>query len=352
MRGLSMLVKHFGVGAGLILLAGAALLVSDPKWNRAKAKEGPTKIAVVNYLAVPVLEDGQAGLLAGLAESGFIEGENIELTFFSAEGDRATGIMLAKEVTAADYDLILSLSTPVLQAIAGANTTEQKPHVFTLSTDPWGAGVGISRDDPAEHPPYMTGHGTLQPVRKLFELARQANPRLKRVGVVWNPAESNSEASTLLAREVSKELGIELLEVPIDTSSAVLDAAKALLAREVEAFWVGGDTTVAAALDTLIATARDGGVPVFTNMPSDVKLGAVFALGADYYEVGRASGHLAARVLRGESPADIPVENFVPEELALNRPALAPFQANWRFPPDWPSRAKLLIEESDTSRIR
>ena len=58
---------------------------------------------------------------------------------------------------------------------------------FTLSTDPWGAGVGISRTNPAEHPPYMTGQGSIPPVLRLFEMAREANPRLKKVGVAWNP---------------------------------------------------------------------------------------------------------------------------------------------------------------------
>ena len=76
--------------------------------------------------------------------------------------------------------------------------------------------------------------------------------------------------------------------------------------------------TVAAALDAMIATAKDNGIPVFTNMPGDVKQGVMFSLGADYFEVGRNSGLLAARILDGENPADIPVENVVPKQLALN----------------------------------
>jgi ABC-type sugar transport system substrate-binding protein len=103
---------------------------------------------------------------------------------------------------------------------------------------------------------------------------------------------------------------------------------------------------VAPALDSLIAAARDGGIPVFTNMPTDVKQGAFFSLGADYYEVGHASGLLAARVLKGADPATIPVDNYAPEVLALNMIARDTFQSKWKFGTDWPKRAKLIVDQT------
>jgi putative ABC transport system substrate-binding protein len=343
------LVRHFGLGIALIVAAAAVLLFSDPRRNKElRAADAPKKVAIVNYISVPVLEDGEAGMIAGLKESGFVDGENIALSRYNAEGDRTTAIMISKEVVGGDFDLVLTLSTPVLQAVANANLDARRTHVFTLSTDPFAAGVGVSRENPAQHPPYMTGEGTPQPVASLFKLAREANPRLKKVGVVWNPAESNSEASTLLAREVCKKTNIELVEVTIDSSSAVLDAVKALLGRDVEAIWAGGDATVAGALDTLVGTARDGGIPVFTNMPSDVKSGSLFSLGADYYEVGRAGGLLAARVLKGANPATIPIENYAPEVLGLNLIARDKFQPKWKFGPDWTKHAKLIVDRTGT----
>ncbi len=347
MKIVTVLLRHLGIGIALIIIASAVLLFSDPRRNRkSRSAETPRKIAVVNYVSVPVLEDGEEGLIAGLAEAGYVDGQNIELTRFNAEGDRSTAILMAKEVVGGDFDMILTLSTPVLQAVANANVDSRRTHVFTLSTDPWGAGIGISREDPSQHPPYMTGQGTLQPVEALFHLAREANPSLNKVGVAWNPAESNSEASTLMARAVCKDLQIELVEVTVESSSAVLEATKALIARDVQAVWAGGDSTVAAALDTLIATANDAGIPVFTNMPSNVKKGALFALGADYYEVGRSSGLLAALVLDGESTAGIPVENYVPEQLAVNQVSLQQFSGTWKFPAAWTKRATLLVDES------
>lgn len=346
MTSLLILVKHLGLGIALIVAASVLLLISDPKRNHhERAAEAPRKIAVVNYASVPVLEDGEAGLLAGLTEAGFIDGQNIEITHYNAEGDRPTAILIAKEVAGADYDLILTLSTPVLQSVANANRDTKRTHVFTLTTDPWGAGIGVSREDPSQHPPYMTGQGSLQPVKDLFDLAREANPQLKKVGVVWNPSEANSEASTVMARAACQSLDIELVEATVESSSAVLDATNALLARGVEAIWVGGDSTVSASLEALIATAHEGGALVFTNMPSNVKLGAVFSLGADYNAVGHSSGLLAGRVLSGAGPADIPVENVMPEQLAINEVALKPFQDNWSFGADWRDKAEIIVDE-------
>ncbi len=83
-------------------------------------------------------------------------------------------------------------------------------------------------------------------------------------------------------------------------------------------------------------------------MPSNVKQGALFALGADYFEVGHAGGLLAARVLKGANPAKIPIENYAPEVLALNMVARLRFQAHWAFGADWPKRAKLIVDRKGT----
>lgn len=334
-------IQHMAVGISLIVIASAVLLFSEPT-----KKKGTRSVALINYTSVPVLEDGQTGMLAGLAEGGFENGKNIELKEFNAQGDRPTAILIAKEVVGQDFDAILTLSTPVLQAVANANLDTQRTHIFTLSTDPWGAGIGIDRDDPNKHPPYMTGYGTLQPVDAVFQMAREANPQLQRVGVAWNPAESNSEASTLMARAVCKKLGIELLEVNVESSSAVLEATKSLVARDVQAIWAGGDSTVSSAMKVLVDTANQADIPVFTNLPVDVEQGVLFSLGADYTEVGRAAGLLAARILKGESPTDIPVENYAPQQLAINLVVAAKFAPNWTIASEWKKRAATIVDAS------
>lgn len=338
------LLRRSLTGLLLISAAAAVLLWSDRSKAQHDAAPGRRRIALINYVSVPVLEDGEQGLIDGLRGAGYNQGMDYELVRFNAEGDRSTAILMAKEVVGGGYDMILTLSTPVLQAVATANQQSQRTHVFTLTADPWEAGVGIDPHDHLHHPPYMAGHGSLPPVEAVFRLARRSNPTLQRVGVVWNPAEANSEASTTRARAACKKLGISLIEVTVDTSAGVLEATKALLSKDVQAIWAGGDSTVSAGFATLVKTATESGVPVFTNLPLDVERGSLFSLGADFYEVGRASGMLAGRILDGESPATIPVDNFAPRQLAINEKLLPMFSPTWKFGSDWREKAALVVK--------
>src|SRR5262245_30418051 len=149
-----------------------------------------------------------------------------------------------------------------------------------------------------------------------------------------------------MARRICKELDIELIEVTVDSSAGVAEAANAVVGRGVEAIWAGGDVTVAVAIDSLMAAARNGRIPVFTNMPSYVHNGSLFSLGADYHEIGRLSGILAAKILRGTSPAGIPVENLLPEQLAINTKAADGLDPKWTIPPKWLERADIVVDDS------
>jgi ABC-type uncharacterized transport system substrate-binding protein len=217
-------------------------------------------------------------------------------------------------------------------------------------SDPILAGVGIAADDPKKHPPNMTGIGTMQPVAEGFRMARRLAPRLATVGVAWNPSEVNSEACTQIARTVCKELGIELLETNVDGSAAVREGVAALLGRGAEAIWIGGDNTVLSSLDAVIGPARAAGVPVFTSIPGCSARGALFDLGADFHRVGTSVGHLASRVLNGESPSDIPIRYEIPPELWINRLALEAHKGTWSLPLEIDTQVDVVVEQSGPVR--
>jgi ABC-type uncharacterized transport system substrate-binding protein len=302
------------------------------------------------HVSQATLEEGARGVLAGLAEAGFEDGRTIRIRRYNAEGDAAASNTIARALVGGDDELIITLSTPSLQAVAGANRDARRAHVFGMVSDPVSAGVGIARDDPMKHPPYLVGLGTMQPVAETFRMARRLAPRLASVGVPWNPSESNSEANTKLARAVSKELGIDLIEANVDGSAAVREAIASLVGRGAEAIWIGGDNTVLSSLDAAIVPARAAGVPVFTSIPGCAAGGTLFDLGADYHRVGRSIGRLAGRVLGGESPADMPILYEVPPELWINRTALAALKGAWSFPPDVDARADVVVEKGGPVR--
>ncbi len=237
---------------------------------------------------------------------------------FNAEGDVATANAVAQQIVSGRFDLGLTLTTPSLQALANANKSGKVRHVFGLVTDPVAAGVGIG-EKPLDHPPWLVGIGTLQPVAESLGLAKRMFPQLQKLGVVWNPAEVNSEITTKLCRAACADLGITLLEANAENTAYVREAAVSLIARGAEALWVGGDVTVLAAIDLVIGPARDTRIPVFTCIPGNAAKGTLFDLGANYFEVGRKVGQLAATVLEGESPANLPVEKAVPPTCTSTR---------------------------------
>jgi putative ABC transport system substrate-binding protein len=335
-------LKRCLFGLILIALACAGLLLSD--WNQRSATGGVRRIAILQHVSQPLLDDGVAGILDGLAAAGFVDGKSVSARRFNAENDIATANAIAKEITSGEYEVVLTASTLSLQAVANANRAGRAKHVFGIVADPASAGVGISRENPLEHPRHLVGIGTFLPVKPAFELAKRLNPALKTIGVVWNPGESNSEAFTKKAREACQELGLELREATIENSSGVLEAAGSLVSRGVDALWVGGDVTVMVAIDSVITAARRGGSPVFSIVPPSVERGAIFDFGANFYEVGKDVGALAAEVLRGADMTKIPIRNVVPERILINTTAVKGLKQQWHFPNDLMAKADVIID--------
>jgi ABC-type uncharacterized transport system substrate-binding protein len=342
------ILRRLALGVALIVGAAALLLVSDLGSRVQSApvahRDRPARVALVQPASQAVLDDGVRGMIDALAARGYVEGSTLSLRKYNAEGDAGVSNAIAKEMTNGDADLLLTVSTLSLQAVANANRSVHKPHVFALVSDPSATGVGIARDNPLDHPAWMAGYGTMQPVEQAFQIAREMKPDLKRVGVVWNAAEANSEGQVKLAREVCAKLGIELLESTVDSSSGVGEAASALVARGVEAIFVPGDVMVMVGIEPLLAAARKGDVAVFTVIPPNARRGALFDIGADYYEVGRHAGELAADVLDGRDPAKVEIVNYLPESVFINEQTLAALaKKGWSLPDSVRQRAKAII---------
>ncbi len=341
---------------GLILIAAAAalLLLSDLGSRiQAKGKSHPQtirRVAVLQHASQSVLDQGRDGIFAGLAERGWKEGQNLEIKRYNAEGDVTVSQAIAREMVSGGNDLLLTISTPSLQAVANANKAAARPHVFGLVTSPVAAGVGIT--SPTDHPAWLAGYGTMQPVAKAFETARSMNPALKTVGVVWNAGEANAEAQVKLARKVCADMGLTLSETTVENSAGVGEAAAALVSRGVDAIWMPGDVTVITAVDSVIAAAKKGRIPVFTVIPPNAKRGALFDLGADYQEVGRLTGLLAGDILNGRDPASISIENVMPETLTLNLQTATGLKAKWTIPDSFIQSAGLVIDENGVEQSR
>jgi ABC-type uncharacterized transport system substrate-binding protein len=338
-------IRKLALGFSLITVALAILLISD--WHQRRTVGGKIpRLAIVQHSAAAALDEGVRGVLDSLKANGLIDGKNISIERFNADNDFAVANAIAEQVVAARFDMIVTISTLSLQTVAKANSSARVIHVFGIVADPFRVGVGISRKSPLDHPKRLVGVPTPLPVAESFRLARKLFPGLQSVGVVWNPSEANSEITTMQAREICRELRIDLREAHVDSSAAVAEAAAALTAQGVQAIWVGGDNTVTLALDSVVSAARKARIPVFSAVPTQPNRGTLLDIGTNFYDAGRMTGNLASEILGGVDAATIPIPDKIPQKLVVNKQALKGLKDPWVFPEEVLAKADVLIDEN------
>src|SRR5579862_9176959 len=129
--------KRLALGIFLIALASAILLFADRGHRSPASDRKAFRIAILQHANTQVLDDGVRGVLDGLAERGYRDGDRIQVQRFNAQGDMPTGIAIARQVTAGDYDLVITSSTPSLQAVANNNREGKARHLFAIVADPY-----------------------------------------------------------------------------------------------------------------------------------------------------------------------------------------------------------------------
>lgn len=303
-----------GVAAGYRLLyAPGNTPTAGPAGPEAVKKGGEKRLALFLFSHHTALEDVARGIMDELEKSGTLERHGVTVDMKNAHSDYGTAQAIVQDMVRSRYDGIVTVSSPALQVTANGN--RRIPHVFGAVTDPYRMGVARS---PEDHLPNITGVATFQPVASAVSAMRALFPEARRVGLLWNPAEANSEACTLKAREAAARYGLELVERTVSATSDVQDALAAMVNDDIDLFFMSGDNTVILAFATVADTLKRRRIPCFTNDPTDVDRGSFFSVGADYYTVGVETAKMAARVLAGEDPKNIPIRNYAPEKIGIN----------------------------------
>ena len=335
-----------GILKGLLFLvvAAAIILLSDLPSSGKNDEKSLMRIAVFKLASRPVLDETQKGFSDEMDANNFNEENGFFFDYYCAEGDMPTANTIGSLIVDKKYDVVLTISTPALQTMANANRKGEIIHVFSTVTDPVAAGVGITGTLPEDHPAWLTGIGTFQPVERAFEVVMQINPNVKRIGTVWCASEVCSEMCVMKARKFCADHNLELVEMVIDNANMVVEATNAMLMKDVDALWVGGDNVVELAIDQLIGAAKKAHVPVFTNAPIHAVKGALFGIGADYYNVGVAAGKMMGKILHGTDPASFSIDNVVPEELVVNLGAAKWAGEEWNISEAIIKKAKKVVE--------
>lgn len=273
------------------------------------------KVAVSQIVEHPALDAARQGLLDGLKDKGYIEGENLEFTYQTAQGNPAIAVQIAKQFVGDRPDVLVGIATPTAQALAAS--TRSIPVVFTAVTDPLGAKLVKNMDKPARN---VTGLSDLSPVAQHVELMQELLPNVKNIGVIFNPGEANAVALVELLREAANAKGLNVIEGTA-LKSADVQAAAQIVASKADVIYAPTDNTVASAIDGLVNAANQANKPIVGASTTYIENGALAALGFDYYQVGVQTADYVDALLKGKKVADLPVKVAKGSDLALNQKA-------------------------------
>lgn len=314
-----------------LLLATAATALSSPLLA-AEMKS----VAVTAIVEHPALDAARKGIEDELKAAGFVQGKNLKYQFQSAQGNTATAAQIARKFVGDTPDVIVGIATPSAQALAAS--TKSIPVVFSAVTDPVAAKLVKDWKPSGTN---ITGVSDALPLAPQIELIKKVKPGVKRVGMVYSPGEVNS---TIVAKELKAELakqGMSLVEASAARTVDVPSAAKSLVGK-VDVIYTTTDNNVVSAYESLYKVAVDSKLPLVAADTDTVKRGAVAALGQNYYDMGRQTGKLVVRILKGEKPGAIAPEVGTRLNLVVN-PAAAEKQG-LKLSPELVKTAKEVIK--------
>ena len=270
------------------------------------------QVSVSQFVEHPALDAVLKGFQDYMKENNF----DIKYNVHNAQANMATAGQIGTQIMGEKPDMIIAIATPsaqtCAQALKKAPHMKNTPMLFTAITDPLMAGLVKDLKKPGGN---ITGVSDMLPLGKHMVMIREFIPKMKKLGVLYNSGETNSQSSVKLLREVGQKMDYEVVDATVSKTSEVYQAAKSLVGR-VDAVFVPTDNTVVESLESAVKVCAESDLPMFSADVDSVKRGSIAAMGFDYYKHGRQTGAMAKRIFMGAKPGNTPVETQ--EELKLH----------------------------------
>ncbi len=284
----------------------------------APAADGAVKkVAITAIVEHPALDAVRKGVEEELAAAGYEQGKNIQITFQSAQGNTATAGQIAKKFVGDKPDVIVAIATPSAQSVVAA--TKSIPVVFSAVTDPVAAKLVPSWDASKTN---VTGVSDALPLEPQIDLMKKVVPTLKSVGYVYSPGEVNSTVVLDQLKQALKPQNIEVVAAPAQRTTDVATAARSLKGK-VDLIYTTTDNNVVSAYEAMYKAAVESKIPLVAADTDSVKRGAIAALGANYHDMGRQTGKIVVRILKGEQAGSIAPERTSTLDLVVSTKAAA-----------------------------
>ncbi len=277
------------------------------------AEEKVFNIGIIQYVEHVALDSARDGFIAALADNGYVDGENIKIDLQNAQADQSNLSTISDRFVSNNADLVLAIATPATQAIAGKTT--DIPILGTAVTDYVSARLVDSNDAPGGN---VSGTTDMNPIKEQIDLLVKLVPEAKTAGVLYTSSEDNSVIQAKIAKEAIEKLGLKYVEVTINNSNDVQQAAQSIV-TQCDALYLPTDNVIASAMPVIHGVTAVSKTPVICGESGMVDNGGLATLGINYYDLGYQTGLMGVKILKGEAePATMPIEAATKFDCAIN----------------------------------
>jgi len=287
--------KILGVLSLVLLLVGC----SSGSGEKTSDSERVYKVGILQFAQHPSLDNCREGFLQGLEEEGFVEGKNLEVDYQNAQADMGIAAQIADAFVGNKVDMVTAIATPAAMSAYNATMKTDIPVVYTAITDPVVAQVADENKNPLGN---VTGTSDILPVEAQLKLIRELLPDAKNLGILHTSSEANSDSMLEIYKDLARKYDFKVIDEAINTTADIPLATDNLLSK-VDVMTNLLDNTVVNSLPTILDKANAKKIPVFGSEIEQVKMGCLGSEGIEYISLGKQTGKMAAKILRGEAKA-------------------------------------------------
>jgi len=271
-------------------------------------------VAVTQMVENSALNAVRNGVKDALAEAGYEEGQTLRWEWHSAQGNPVKAAQIADKYAWARPDVIVAIATPSAQSVVAA--ARNTPIIFSAVSDPVSVKLVKTINRPGGN---ISGVSDRPPIPQQLALIKEILPEATRIGVIYSSEENQSADLVSLINTNAAAQDLEIQAVTISMADADIETTRSSirgLIGAVDAIYVFSDNV--RVLEPVLQVAQDNRVPVFAASAEAVKQGAIAAVSFSYYDIGRQTGAMVIKVLKGNRPDDLAVEFVEDLKLSVN----------------------------------
>lgn len=259
------------------------------------------KVGILQLMEHPSLNTIRESIIAGLADEGYTDGENLEIDYKNGQNDMTNMKTIAQAFVADKCDVIVAIATPAAQAVLSETT--EIPIIFAAVTDPVDAELVDSLENPGGN---VSGTSDEVSAEAIMELAKQITPGFKTIGALYSAGEDNSDSVVKGLKEYAAANGYEVVESTVTNTSEVQQAAQ-YLADKVDVVYSPIDNTVASSMAVATEIFNNAKIPFYVSADSMVQDGGLATYGIDYTVLGKETAKMVAQIFGGANVSTMAV---------------------------------------------